>query len=197
MNNAFNVQPQPQPQFRKSKKLFTKQFASSFRIESQDMPFVVAAAGGGIYLGISDPMLLITILLSFLVAGSLYFISACLPLVSKKLDFRLSIWHVLAIGFGLTLAFNAWNPSHALFLSGLQQGVKDMLPAGSGVEDAQVDTLFSFIKVALILVALGGGFAAWQQQQQGQSMTPIIMFVGGLFGIVLAIDIITAVVLAT
>lgn len=208
MNNTFNVQPQPQtqtqthsenqfqPKSRQNKKPFSRQFASSFRIESKDMPFIALGVAGAAYLGFTDPILLATILFSFIVAGSLYFISACLPLVSKKLNFRVTIWHVLTIAFGLTLALNSWEPSHALFLSGLETAIVDILPDDASVEDAQIETLFTFIRIALILVGLGGGFAAWQQQQQGQSMTPIIMFVGGLFGVVLALDIMTAVVIA-
>lgn len=179
-----------------SKKPYSKQFLSSFRIEEKDLIFVAGGIGMSIYLAITDLALLATILASFAVVGSLYFISACLPLVSKKLNFRISIWHLLTVVCGLTLVFSAWQPSHALFLTGLEEAI-DGLVANAGVKSisiAQIDTLFTFIRIALILVAIGGGFAAWQQQQQGQSMTPIIMFVAGLFGIVLAIDIMTAVI---
>ena len=185
-----------QSQTKKTKKPYSKQFLSSFRIEEKDLIFVVSGIGMAIYLGITDLALLVTILSSFAIAGSLYFISACLPLVSKKLNFRISIWHLLTIVCGLTLAFSSFEPSHALFLTGLEEAIDGLVASGGvgSISTAQIDTLFTFIRIALILVGLGGGFAAWQQQQQGQSMTPIIMFVGGLFGIVLAIDIMTAVI---
>ena len=210
MSNAFNVKPQPQvkdrvqeefqfePQSKSKngKKLYSKQFLSSFRIESKDLPFVAVGIAGSIYLAVTDLILLVTILSSFLVAGSIYFISACLPLVSKKLNLRISIWHILTIVFGLTIAFSAWQPSHALFLTGLQTAIDGLVTSGGvgSISTTQIATLFTFVRISLVLVGLGGGFAAWQQQQQGQSMTPIIMFVGGLFGIVLAIDILTAVI---
>ncbi|WP_156114246.1 hypothetical protein [Myxosarcina sp. GI1] len=185
-----------QTQTSRTKKPYSKQFLSSFRIEEKDLIFVVGGIGMAIYLAVTDLALLVTILASFAVAGSLYFISACLPLVSKKLNFRISIWHLLTVVCGLTLAFSAWQPSHALFLTGLEEAIDGLVASGGvgSISTAQIDTLFTFIRIALILVGLGGGFAAWQQQQQGQSMTPIIMFVGGLFGIVLAIDIMTAVI---
>ena len=187
-----------QSQTQKTQKPYSKQFLSSFRIEEKDLIFVVGGIGMAIYLGITDLALLVTILCSFAIAGSLYFISACLPLVSKKLNFRISIWHLLTVVCGLTLAFSSFEPSHALFLTGLEDEIVDLVTSTtngvSSISEAQVETLFTFVRIALILVALGGGFAAWQQQQQGQSMTPIIMFVGGLFGIVLAIDIMTAVI---
>ncbi len=176
-------------------KAYLKQFLSSFRIEDKDVPFALGGIGMAGYLGFSDPALLVTLLMSIVIAGSLYFLSACLSSISKKLQFRISIWHLLTVICGLTFALNAYEPSHALFLSGLETGVTDLLGDDASVTDAQIATLFTFIRIALVLVSLGGGFAAWQQQQQGQSMTPIIMFVGGLFGIVLAIDIMTAVVL--
>ncbi len=181
---------------KKHKKPFTKQFLSSFKIEEKDLLFAVAGIGMAIYLAVTDLALLATILGSFAVAGSLYFITACLPLVSKRLNFRISIWHVLTVVCGLTLAFSSWQPSHALFLTGLEEAIDGLVTSGGvgSISTTQIDTLFTFIRIALILVGLGGGFAAWQQQQQGQSMTPIIMFVGGLFGIVLAIDIMTAVI---
>ena len=181
---------------KQSKKPYSKQFLSSFRIEEKDLLFVIGGIGMAIYLAVTDLALLATILCSFSVAGSLYFISACLPLVSKKLNFRISIWHLLTVVCGLTLAFSSFEPSHALFLTGLEEAIDDLVASGGvgSISTAQIDTLFTFIRIALILVGLGGGFAAWQQQQQGQSMTPIIMFVGGLFGIVLAIDIMTAVI---
>ena len=198
MNNAFNVQPQPssESQSRKSKKLYSKKLMSNFRIEENDLIFVIGGTGMAIYLAVTDLALLITILGSFAIAGSLYFISACLPLVSKKLNFRISIWHLLTVVCGLTLAFSSFEPSHALFLTGLEDAVNDLVTNGGvgSISAAQIATLFTFVRIALVLVGIGGGFAAWQQQQQGQSMTPIIMFVGGLFGIVLAIDIMTAVI---
>ena len=181
---------------KQSKKPYSKQFLSSFRIEEKDLIFVIGGIGMAIYLAVTDLALLATILGSFAIAGSLYFISACLPLVSKNLNFRISIWHLLTVVCGLTLAFSSWQPSHALFLTGLETAIDGLVTSGGvgSISTAQIDTLFTFIRIALILVGLGGGFAAWQQQQQGQSMTPIIMFVGGLFGIVLAIDIMTAVI---
>ncbi|MFM2313388.1 MAG: hypothetical protein RLZZ04_2664 [Cyanobacteriota bacterium] len=179
-----------------TKKPYSRQFLSSFRIEEKDLIFVIGGIGMAIYLAITDLALLATILASFAVAGSLYFISACLPLISKKLNSRISIWHLLTVVCGLTLAFSSWQPSHALFLTGLETAIDGLVTSGGvgSISTTQIDTLFTFIRIALILVGLGGGFAAWQQQQQGQSMTPIIMFVGGLFGIVLAIDIMTAVI---
>ena len=72
----------------RTKKPYSKQFLSSFRIKEKDLIFVVGGIGMAIYLAITDLALLATILASFAVAGSLYFISACLPLVSKKLNFR-------------------------------------------------------------------------------------------------------------
>ena len=187
---------QSQPNKNTNKKPYSRQFLSSFRIEEKDLIFVIGGIGMAIYLAVTDLALLATILSSFAIAGSLYFISACLPLVSKNLNFRISIWHLLTVVCGLTLAFSSWQPSHALFLTGLETAIDGLVTSGGvgSISTAQIDTLFTFIRIALILVGLGGGFAAWQQQQQGQSMTPIIMFVGGLFGIVLAIDIMTAVI---
>ncbi|NJK58675.1 MAG: hypothetical protein HC939_23215 [Pleurocapsa sp. SU_5_0] len=187
---------QSKPNKNTSKKPYSKQFLASFRIEEKDLLFVIGGIGMAIYLAITDLALLATILASFAVAGSLYFISACLPLISKKLNLRISIWHLLTVVCGLTLAFSSWQPSHALFLTGLETAIDGLVTSGGvgSISTTQIDTLFTFIRIALILVGLGGGFAAWQQQQQGQSMTPIIMFVGGLFGIVLAIDIMTAVI---
>lgn len=195
MVNLFPTsEAKPTPKYNKKSDL--RRFVSSFRIESKDIPFAVLGVAGSLYLGISDPILVITILTSFLIAGSLYFIAHCLPLVSKKINFKISIWHVLTIVFASTLVFTAWQPSQALFLTGLQEAVNTLVTSGGvgSVSTAQIATLFTFIRIALVLVGIGGGFAAWQQQQQGQSMTPIIMFVGGLFGIVLAIDIMTAVI---
>jgi hypothetical protein len=179
-----------------SKKPYSKTLLSNFRIEEQDLLFVIAGIAMAIYLAITDLALLATILVSFAIAGSLYFIAACLPLVSKKLNFRISIWHLLTIVCGLTLALSAWQPSHALFLTGLETAIGALVTNGGvgSISTTQIATLFTFVRITLVLVGLGGGFAAWQQQQQGQSMTPIIMFVGGLFGIVLAIDIMTAVI---
>ena len=187
---------QSRPNKNTAKKPYSKQFFSSFRIEEKDLIFVVGGIGMAIYLTVTDLALLVTILSSFAVAGSLYFISACLPLVSKKLNFRISIWHLLTVACGLTLTFSSFEPSHALFLTGLETAIDGLVTSGgvSSISTTQIDTLFTFIRITLVLVGVAGGFAAWQQQQQGQSMTPIIMFVGGLFGIVLAIDIMTAVI---
>jgi hypothetical protein len=178
------------------KKPYLKQFLSSFRIEDKDLPFALGGIGMLVYLGITDPALIVTLLMSIILAGSLYFLAACLPFISKKLKFRVSVWHLLTVICGLTFALSAYEPSHALFLTGLEDAIGTLVAQNGvgSISTTQIATLFTFIRIALILVAIGGGFAAWQQQQQGQSMTPIIMFVGGLFGIVLAIDIMTAVI---
>ncbi len=107
MTISFQSQP------KKSKKPYSRQFLSSFRIEEKDLIFVIGGIGMAIYLAITDLALLATILSSFAIAGSLYFISACLPLVSKNLNFRISIWHLLTVVCGLTLAFSSWQPSRA------------------------------------------------------------------------------------
>ncbi|MEN9520255.1 MAG: hypothetical protein RLZZ381_2843 [Cyanobacteriota bacterium] len=184
------------PNSNNPKKPYLKQFLSSFRIEDKDLPFALGGIGMLVYLGITDPALIVTLLMSIILAGSLYFLSACLPLISKKLKFRVSVWHLLTVICGLTFALSAYEPSHALFLTGLENAIGTLVAQNGvgSISTTQIATLFTFIRIALILVAIGGGFAAWQQQQQGQSMTPIIMFVGGLFGIVLAIDIMTAVI---
>lgn len=184
------------PNSNNTKKPYLKQFLSSFRIEDKDLPFALGGIGMLVYLGISDPALIVTLLMSIVLAGSLYFLAACLPLISKKLKFRVSVWHLLTVICGLTFALSAYEPSHALFLTGLEDAIGTLVAQNGvgSISTTQIATLFTFIRIALILVAIGGGFAAWQQQQQGQSMTPIIMFVGGLFGIVLAIDIMTAVI---
>jgi hypothetical protein len=184
------------PNSNNPKKPYLKQFLSSFRIEDKDLPFALGGIGMLVYLGITDPALIVTLLMSIVLAGSLYFLAACLPFISKKLKFRVSVWHLLTVICGLTFALSAYEPSHALFLTGLEDAIGTLVAQNGvgSISTTQIATLFTFIRIALILVAIGGGFAAWQQQQQGQSMTPIIMFVGGLFGIVLAIDIMTAVI---
>ncbi len=194
MTISYDSYQEPQPKI--SQKKATKHLFSLLRIEDKDLPFAIGAIALALYFGFSDPILMITLMASIFIAGSLYFLISCLPLISKKFKVRVSIWHLLTVVFGLTLALNAWEPSHALFLTGLEDAVVDLVGKGGvgSISADQIGTLFSFIRIALILVAIGGGFAAWQQQQQGQSMTPIIMFVGGLFGIVLAIDILTAVI---
>ena len=192
----MTISSQPRNNKNTTQKPYSKQLLSSFRIEEKDLFFAIGGMGMALYLAITDLVLFATILGSFAIAGSLYFICASLPLISKKLNFRVSIWHVLTLGCGLTLALGSWQPSHALFLTGLETAVNGLVTNGGvgSISAAQIATLFTFVRIALVLVGIGGGFAAWQQQQQGQSMTPIIMFVGGLFGIVLAIDIMTAVI---
>lgn len=126
-----------------TKKPYSKQFLSSFRIEEKDLIFVIGGIGMAIYLAITDLALLATILASFAVAGSLYFISACLPLISKKLNFRISIWHLLTVVCGLTLAFSSWQPSHALFLTGLETAI-------DGLVTNDVDLLVSLFQIRLM-----------------------------------------------
>ena len=185
-----------EPPRRSKKKSSTFQLFDSFKINRENVAFAALSVAILGYVGYTAPYIILPLLFSLAVAGSLYFISACLPLVSKKLNFRLSIWHVLVIAGGLTLALNPFEPSHALFLTGLEEGIVDLVGNTDGsVEDNQIELLFTLLRIILVIVALGGGIAAWQQMQQGQSMAPIFQFIGGIFGVVLAIDIITAVIL--
>lgn len=189
----INYEPLPQAKIKKSP--FSK-FLDSFKITQQNAAFATLAIAIGGYVLYTDPLILLTVLFSLALASSLYFIVACLPLVSKAINFKLFFWHVLGVAGALAIVLNPFEPAHALFLTGLETAITTLVGQTDGsVEATQVTLLFTFIRIALILVALGGGFAAWHQQQQGQSMTPIIMFVGGIFGIVLAIDVITSVVM--
>jgi hypothetical protein len=183
----------------KSPKNHVKNYLSSFQIKETDLPFAAIGIALAGYLSFTDPYLLMTVAISGVIAASLYFISACLPAVSKTINFRVSIWHIATIMFVGIFALNALEPAHAIFLSKLQDAVIELSGTGNGgissISENQITTVFSFIRIALVLVAMGGAFAAWQQQQQGQNFMPIIMFVGGLFGVVLAVDLVTAFVI--
>jgi hypothetical protein len=174
---------------------FLKQYFSGFQIRQTDLPFAAIAIALSAYLAFTDPYLLMTVGLSGAIAGSLYFISACLPAVSKTLKFRVSIWHVATILFAGIFALSTLEPAHAVFLDNLETAITTFTGDTSSISEDQITLVFNFIRIALVLVALGGGFAAWQQQQQGQNFMPIIMFVAGLFGVVLAVDLITAFVI--
>ncbi|MEL7407769.1 MAG: hypothetical protein AAFN00_12525 [Cyanobacteria bacterium J06558_2] len=173
----------------------SKTRSSIWKLDEKDLPYALGGSLGAVYLAVTDLPLLITILFSAVVVSSTFFIIRCLPAVSKTFKTRISVWHALSLFMALTITLSAWQPSHALFLTGLEDAFKTLVTSGGvgSVSAAQITTLFTFIRIALVLVALGGGFAA-VARQQGQSMTPIIMFVGGLFGIVIAIDIMTAVI---
>ena len=111
-----------------------------------------------------------------------------LSVKERRVKFSL-YWVLGAIAVGMFF-FQWQQPSHALFLTGLETEINNLTFIANSIPTAAIETIFDVFRVVLALFGIGGGFAAWNQMQQGQSATPIVMMVAGIFAVVLGIDLV-------
>ncbi|AFZ33519.1 MULTISPECIES: hypothetical protein [Cyanophyceae] len=163
------------------------------RINRFDVMFIVLLLAVTAYLLIQEPLMVAILGCASIVYLGLYNIGRAIPLVEKWINAKIRFWHVATAIIGTTCLFTLFDaPAHALFLSGLEDFVGELVNASnSGVDTGTVGTVFNMIRAIFLLLVVAAGLFAYNQAQQGNDWRPIATQVALAFGIVIGLDIIT------
>jgi len=150
--------------------------------------------------GFQDPFLLASVSGISVIAGSLWYIGTSIPAIEKLLGLknRVKFWHVATGALAIAVVVNLATPAHAIFLSGLETFVTDLVTeaadqsGGEGIDEGIVALIFNIFRLAFILLVIAASLFAYNQAQQGNDWRPIITQIALAIAIVIAIDVLTA-----
>lgn len=163
------------------------------RINRFDVMFIVLLLAVAAYLLIKEPLMVAILGCASIVYLGLYNIDRAIPVIGKWINAKIRFWHVATAIIGTTCFFTLFDaPAHALFLSGLETFVGNLITsANSGIGTQTVTTMFNMIRAVFLLLVAAAGLFAYNQAQQGNDWRPIVTQIGLAFGIVIGLDIIT------
>ncbi|MDX2245049.1 MAG: hypothetical protein NW224_30600, partial [Leptolyngbyaceae cyanobacterium bins.302] len=97
----------------------------------------------------------------------------------------------------IALTLNTVTPAHAIFLSGMEEFVTELATqsagGGEGISEESIGLVFNVIRAIFLLLVAAAALFAYNQAQQGNDWRPIATQVGLAFGVVLGLDVITAI----
>lgn len=168
------------------------------KITAWDVPFIMLAIVGSIYLLIRMPLTLVVLGVFSLCFLAAYQLTLALPILERTLKKRIRFWHIVGLVIGLTAAITLFMPpAQAIFLSGLEQFMIDIASeageaaGGEGIEEDTITLIFNIIRGVFLLLVGAAALFSYNQAQQGNDWRPIVTQIGLAFGIVIAIDVIT------
>lgn len=185
---------EPQTEVLVLKKTFwLGQLKKKFKVNNLDIICLLVCAGGLGYLAYKESLLVCLIAVGGLVFYSLNWLLQNVPIFGKKIGIKFHFWHFAVILATLMMLLSTLTmPAQALFLSGLQIFLTTTLTASTDITSDQIKLTFDLIRaIFLILVGVAALFA-YNQAQQGNDWRPIATQVAMAFGVVIAIDVITA-----
>ncbi|MEG5190590.1 MULTISPECIES: hypothetical protein [unclassified Microcoleus] len=128
---------------------------------------------------------------------SLWHTAKAIPIVERYIGCKIRFWHIAtAIITSTALCSVLDSPANAIFLSGLEEFMKELAEgassAGGEAIDAEViELIFNLIRGAFLLLVAAASLFAYNQAQQGNDWRPIVTQVALAFAIVIAVDVIT------
>jgi len=173
------------------------QFLKQHKIRPADFLFIGICLASLVYFTIHDPLLIATLGCSSILFLSLWHITRAIPLVERYIGCKIRFWHIAtAIITSTALCSVLESPANAIFLSGLEEFMKELAEgassAGGEAIDAEViELIFNLIRGAFLLLVASASLFAYNQAQQGNDWRPIVTQVALAFAIVIAIDVIT------
>ena len=173
------------------------QFLKQHKIRPGDFLFIGICLASLVYFTIHDPLLIATLGCSSILFLSLWHITRAIPLVERYIGCKIRFWHIAtAIITSTALCSVLESPANAIFLSGLEEFMKELAEgassAGGEAIDAEViELIFNLIRGAFLLLVASASLFAYNQAQQGNDWRPIVTQVALAFAIVIAIDVIT------
>jgi hypothetical protein len=169
----------------------------AFELSLQDCVWLLTWAGMLGYSFYKTPVLMGTLMIGYLVAFALNWVASRLPYFNQQWQTKIRSWHLLVPIGAIALTLNTVTPAHAIFLSGMEEFVKQLATqsaaGGQGVSEESIGLVFNLIRAIFLLLVAAAALFAYNQAQQGNDWRPIATQVGLAFGIVLGLDVITAI----
>ncbi|MDF0555656.1 hypothetical protein [Kamptonema sp. UHCC 0994] len=173
------------------------QFLKQHKINPGDLLFIGICLASLVYFTIHDPLLIATLGCSSIVFLSLWHITRAIPLVERYIGCKIRFWHIAtAIITSTALCSVLDSPANAIFLSGLEEFMKELAEGassagGEAIDPEVIELIFNLIRGAFLLLVAAASLFAYNQAQQGNDWRPIVTQVALAFAIVIAIDVIT------
>lgn len=168
-----------------------KQLSRRFKLNKLDWTMILALAVGSIYFLLREPLMTAILLSCSLFFYCLSQFIKYIPMLNRLTGARIRFWHVASIIIALTTVFSVIDlPAHALFLTGLQTAIQNLV-TDANVSDAVIGNIFTAIRVIFLLLIVAAALFAYNQAQQGNDWRPIVTQAALALGIVIVIDTIT------
>jgi len=178
-----------------SRNLFAR-ISDRYKLNKLDWTLIVALLVGLIYFLVREPLVAAILLTSGLFFFCTSQILSYIPAFNKLVGTRIRFWHVATIILALTMLFSTFDlPAHALFLSTLEQSITTLVTA-SGL-GTTVASVFTAIRVVFVLLIVAAALFAYNQAQQGNDWRPIVTQAAMAIGIVMIVDVLSALFLGT
>jgi hypothetical protein len=142
------------------------------------------------------PVLSLPIAIGVALTVLVMFLDQQLQVLNRFTKLKLRPWYILVPFAAIAFTLSNLEPAHAIFLSGLQEFIGQIAAqsagGGAGIPENTIALVFNVIRaIFLLLVAIAALFA-YNQAQQGNDWRPIAGQVALAFGVVLGLDVITA-----
>jgi hypothetical protein len=124
-----------------------------------------------------------------------------LQVFNRFTKLRLRPWYILVPFAAIAFTLNSLQPAHAIFLSGLEafitQIASQSAAGGAGIAAGTITLVFNIIRAIFLLLVAVAALFAYNQAQQGNDWRPIAGQIALAFGVVLGLDVITALFVQT
>lgn len=178
-----------------SRNLFAR-ISDRYKLNKLDWTLIITLLVGLIYFLVREPLVAAILLTSGLFFFCTSQILSYIPTFNKLVGTRIRFWHVATIILALTMLFSTFDlPAHALFLSTLEQSITTLVSA-SGI-GGTVANVFTAIRVVFVLLIVAAALFAYNQAQQGNDWRPIVTQAAMAIGIVMIVDVLSALFLGT
>lgn len=171
--------------------------SSIFGLGAQDYFWLTTWAGMFGYFFYKTPVLVDILTIGSLAAFALNWVGSRLPYFNQQWRTKIRPWHLLVPIGAIALTLNTVTPAHAIFLSGMEEFVTELATqsagGGEGISEESIGLVFNVIRAIFLLLVATAALFAYNQAQQGNDWRPIATQVGLAFGVVLGLDVITAI----
>lgn len=171
--------------------------SSTFGLGAQDYFWLTTWAGMFGYFFYKTPVLVGILTIGSLAAFALHWVGSRLPYFNQQWRTKIRPWHLLVPIGAIALTLNTVTPAHAIFLSGMEKFVTELATqsagSGEGISEESIGLVFNVIRAIFLLLVAAAALFAYNQAQQGNDWRPIATQVGLAFGVVLGLDVITAI----
>lgn len=175
------------------------QWLSQLQVNQNDWLIIGGCLAGFIYLYFAHTATLFVYLFASLATISLKILIESMPPVAAMVGAKIRVWHVAAGICGITLLLSemAFPANAALFQAVEDEVTRIIQESGSTVDTTIVTTIFTALRIIVILGFLVGGIFLVNQAMQGGDWKPIGNMMGIALAFVFGIEIISKLILGT
>ncbi|MDX2241528.1 MAG: hypothetical protein NW224_12660 [Leptolyngbyaceae cyanobacterium bins.302] len=170
--------------------------SAALGLKPQDTPWIASITAMAGWFFYRHPVLSFPIAIGVAFTVLVMFLDKQLQVFNRFTKLRLRPWYILVPFAVIAFILNTLQPAHAIFLSGLQEFIAEIATesaaGGEGVSEDTIELVFNIIRAIFLLLVAVAALFAYNQAQQGNDWRPIAGQIALAFGVVLGLDVITA-----